>query len=89
MATVRIADGIHPIRSNDGTSSALAGGVYPIRTPSLVDLRATRSRSVERRGVRLHDYGHDDEGLRQEGDFKKKQVWIRCHLALVSLLTRL
>ncbi|KAH7364507.1 potassium transporter-domain-containing protein [Rhexocercosporidium sp. MPI-PUGE-AT-0058] len=75
MATVRIADGIHPIRSNDGTSSALAGGVYPIRNPSLVDLRATRSRSVERRGVKLNDSGHDDEGLRQEGDFKKRQTF--------------
>jgi len=75
MATIRIADEIHPVRTNDGTSSALAGGVYPIRSPSLVDLRATRSRSVERRGVRLNDNAHDDEGLRQEGDFKKKQVW--------------
>ncbi|KAH6709561.1 potassium transporter-domain-containing protein [Leptodontidium sp. MPI-SDFR-AT-0119] len=75
MATVRIADGIHPIRTNDGTSSALAGGVYPIRSPSLVDLRVTRSRSVERRGVRLNDNGHDDEGLRQEGDFKKRQTF--------------
>ncbi|KAG4443691.1 hypothetical protein IFR05_000780 [Cadophora sp. M221] len=75
MATVRIADGIHPIRTNDGTSSALAGGVYPIRSPSLVDLRVTRSRSVERRGVRLNDNEHDDEGLRQEGDFKKRQTF--------------
>ncbi|KAK0118864.1 hypothetical protein ONS96_011944 [Cadophora gregata f. sp. sojae] len=75
MATIRIADEIHPIRTNDGTSSALAGGVYPIRNPSLVDLRATRSRSVERRGVRLNDNVHDDGGLRQEGDFKKKQVF--------------
>lgn len=76
MATIRIADAIHPIRTNDGTSSALAGGVYPIRNPSL-DLRNTRSRSVERRGVRIGEHdGHGDEGLRQEGDFKKKQV--RC-----------
>ncbi|KAH7417012.1 potassium transporter-domain-containing protein [Cadophora sp. MPI-SDFR-AT-0126] len=75
MATIRIADEIHPIRSNDGTSSALAGGVYPIRSPSLVDLRATRNRSLERRGVKLNDNGDDDGGLRQEGDFKKKQVF--------------
>ncbi|KAL2064810.1 hypothetical protein VTL71DRAFT_3950 [Oculimacula yallundae] len=75
MSTVRIADDIHPIRSNDGTSSALAGGVYPIRNPSLVDLRTTRSRTAEQRGVKLGDDGHDDEGLRQDGDFKKRQTF--------------
>ncbi|CZT03000.1 probable HAK-1 potassium transporter [Rhynchosporium graminicola] len=75
MSTVRISDGIHPIRSDDGTSTALAGGVYPIRNSSVVDLRATRTRSAERRGVRLDAAEKDDEGLRQEGDFKKKQTF--------------
>ena len=74
MATIRIADGIHPIRTNDGTSSALAGGVYPIRNQSL-DLRKVRSRSVERHGVKIGEADESgDEGLRQEDDFKKRQV---------------
>lgn len=68
MATVRIADAIRPTRSNDGTSSALSGGVYPIRAVSL-----------ERRGSHRaseHEKLDDDEegGLRQDGDFKKRQV---------------
>ncbi|PBP24692.1 potassium transporter [Diplocarpon rosae] len=80
MATVRIADAIHPIGLNDGTSSALAGGVYPIRNdtkPPSLDLRSPRSRSIERRGVRIIDHQPvvNDEGLRRDGDFKKKQIF--------------
>ncbi len=87
MATIRIADAIHPIKLNDGTSSALTGGVFPVRNPSL-DLRGTRSRSVERRGVRLDDHeGYGDEGLRQEGDFKKKQVLLGVDPPLYPVLT--
>ncbi|PBP19255.1 potassium transporter [Diplocarpon rosae] len=80
MATVRIADAIHPIGLNDGRSSALAGGVYPIRDdtkPPSLDLRSPRSRSIERRGVRIIDHQPvvNDEGLRRDGDFKKKQIF--------------
>ncbi|KAI9053722.1 hypothetical protein LZ554_002673 [Drepanopeziza brunnea f. sp. 'monogermtubi'] len=79
MATIRIADAIHPIRTTDGTSSAHVGGVYPIRDDGVpsIDLRKTRSRSVERRGVKIidHEPDEDGEGLRRDGDSKQKQVF--------------
>ncbi len=88
MATIRIADQLHPTRSLDAHSTAVSsnesGGVYPIRNLSL-DRRST----IGRRGsvdVRSHRSGdrekiEDDDGggdgLLQAGDFKKKQAcWL-------------
>jgi hypothetical protein len=74
MATIRIADPIRPTRADNSSSSTTAvGGVYPIRTNSL-DRRSIRSN--DRRGVKLNDAENldDENGLRQQGDFKKRQV---------------
>lgn len=78
MATIRIDDlAVPPVRALDGHSTGVAGGVYPIRSRSL-ERRSVRTRSVERRGVKLddhdHEYGEEGTGLRQDGDFKQKQV---------------
>ena len=82
MATIRIADQIRPTRSHEGGSSStdVGGGVYPIRSISL-ERRSSRgrSRSNDRRGYRLDDdetqeQEGGDQGLRQSGDFKTKQV---------------
>ncbi|CAL3964097.1 unnamed protein product [Diplocarpon coronariae] len=80
MATFGTADAIHSIRLNDGTSTASAGGVYPIRTnakPPSLDIRSPSFRSIEKRGVKINDRQPviNDEGLRRDGDFKKKQVF--------------
>lgn len=72
MATIQIEENL-PKRSYDATG---VGGVVRIRSRSL-ERRSIRSRSVERRGVKLEDnedYGEEDAGLRQVGDFKQKQV---------------
>jgi KUP system potassium uptake protein len=69
MATVRIADAIRPTRSNDGSNSALSGGVYPIRAVSLE--RRTSHRASEHEKL---DDDDEEGGLRQDGDFKKRQV---------------
>jgi KUP system potassium uptake protein len=74
MATIRIADPIRPTRAdNSSSSTTAAGGVYPIRTNSL-DRRSIKSN--DRRGVKLNDTENleDENGLRQQGDFKKRQV---------------
>ncbi len=81
MATIRIADQLRPNRSHEGGSSStdVGGGVYPIRSLSL-ERRSSRgrSRSADRRGYKLEDDAQEqeggDQGLRQAGDFKKKQV---------------
>lgn len=73
MATIRIDDlPILPPRTQDGHSTGVAGGVYPMRSRS-----RSLTRSVERRGAHNEDYGDESAGLRQDGDFKQKQVsWI-------------
>jgi len=76
MATIRIADPIRPSSRDpsDSHSHHSVGGVYPIR-----ELSRTRSRSREPRShdhhERLDDHGDAAGGLRQAGDFKKKQIF--------------
>jgi hypothetical protein len=75
MATIRIADPVRPSSRDpsDSHSHNSVGGVYPIR-----ELSRTRSRSREPRShdqhERLDDHGDAAGGLRQAGDFKKRQV---------------
>jgi KUP system potassium uptake protein len=78
MATIRIADPIKPAKTIDErTSREAIGGVYNTRQLSL-DRRSSRGRrdSIDR-SSRPTDYieaEDEDSGLRQNGDFKKKQV---------------
>jgi hypothetical protein len=92
MATIRIADPIKPAKSFDDRRSRDAiGGVYNTRAISL-ERRSTRGRreSVDR-SSRSEDYVEaedEDAGLRQAGDFKKRQVCLTFeHLPLVRILT--
>jgi KUP system potassium uptake protein len=74
MATIRIAETLRPTRSRDSVSGA--GGVYPIRAVSLERSRTrSRSRDARSRLSDLKDPEVEDAGLRQDGDFKKKQVF--------------
>ncbi|KAI9780432.1 MAG: hypothetical protein M1839_006706 [Geoglossum umbratile] len=83
MAAIRIADTVHPTRSNGIPASGSVGsGVYHMRNVSgaSLDRRSVRGRrgSVDRRSLRSGDIeGAEDEhsGLRQLGDFKKRQVF--------------
>lgn len=70
MATIQIAETLRPTRSHN---SGVGGGVYPIRAVSLERSR-TRSRSRDARSSDLKDPEAEDAGLRQDGDFKKRQV---------------
>jgi KUP system potassium uptake protein len=71
MATIRIADAGGPPRP-DG--SGIGGGVYPIRATSIERTRTrSRSRDARSRHSDLKDAEEDAE-LRQDGDFKKRQV---------------
>lgn len=86
MATerkIQIADQIIPVRSREdlATSSGVAsdvGGVYPIRSRSIDGSRSrTRSRSILsglRKSRDVEDQEPEGDSLRQEGDFKTKQV---------------
>jgi KUP system potassium uptake protein len=72
MATIQIAETLRPTRS---TNSGVGGGVYPIRAVSLERSRTrSRSRDARSRVSELKDPDGEDAGLRQDGDFKKKQV---------------
>lgn len=78
MATIRIADPTKPEKSiEERTSGKDIGGVYNTRQLSL-DRRGSRIRrdSVDRISKLGDDIEAEDEdsGLRQSGDFKKKQV---------------
>jgi len=71
MATIRIAEELRPTRSQTG----VGGGVYPIRAASLERSRTrSRSRDARSRLSDLKDSADEEAGLRQDGDFKKKQV---------------
>jgi KUP system potassium uptake protein len=82
MATLRIADTVHPARSSaNATSNDGFEGVYPARINSRTsfDRRSAKGRrgSFARRSVNQSDTGgveDEESGLRQAGDFKKKQV---------------
>lgn len=78
MATIKIADPIKPAKSIDErTGRDTIGGVYNTRGHSL-DRRSSRGRrdSIDRssRPVDYIETEDEDSGLRQNGDFKKKQV---------------
>jgi KUP system potassium uptake protein len=78
MATIRIEDPIKPVKSFDERETRIdIGGVYNTRQLSL-DRRSSRLRreSIDRSSKVLEDAEAEDEdsGLRQAGDFKKKQV---------------
>jgi KUP system potassium uptake protein len=71
MATIRIAEARRPTTSDSG----VAGGVYPIRAASLERSRTrSRSRDARNRLSDLKEQEAEGAGLRQDGDFKKKQV---------------
>jgi KUP system potassium uptake protein len=82
MATIRIADTVHPTRSGgNATGSGVSGGVYTVRNVSKASLerRSVRGRrsSIDRRSLPSGDNEaaeDEDSGLRQAGDFKKRQV---------------
>ena len=73
MTTITIADTVHPLHTiksrGEGTSTGFDDGIYNMRGLS-------RASSMERRNTRLseRDAEDDDPGLRQSGDYKKKQV---------------
>jgi hypothetical protein len=76
MATIKIADDIHPVRSN---TSTIGGGVYSRRNVSgaSVDRRSASKVSLDRRSEKTADVEEPEDegpGLAQAGDFKKKQV---------------
>lgn len=76
MATIRIADAGGPPRHDkpDRPDSSGIGGVYPMRATSIERTR-TRSRSRDARSRHSdHKDTEEDAGLRQDGDFKKRQV---------------
>jgi KUP system potassium uptake protein len=88
MATIKIADDIHPVRSNtSGVSSGVAGGIYVKRNVSRasIDRRSASRVSVDRRSEKSVDREEAEGGepnLRQAGDFKERQV----HLCLQPCL---
>lgn len=93
MATIRIEDPIKPVKSFDERETrGDIGGVYNTRQLSL-DRRSSRLRreSIDRSSkvVEEAEAGDEDEdpGLRQAGDFKKKQVCL--NLSEVYLLMRI
>jgi hypothetical protein len=71
MASIRIADTIHPLHAtksnNDASSTGFNDGIYNMRDIS-------RTSSKEKRSIKFADAEDDDPGLRQSGDFKTKQV---------------
>ena len=84
MATIRIAE---RVRTNDRDPS-VGGGVYPIRDGPALSIERTRSRSRSRDArsrLELRDPEGEEAGLRQDGDFKQKQVrqLLKVNLALL------
>jgi KUP system potassium uptake protein len=83
--TIRIDDTIRPTRSHESAAAnGGIGGVYHLRnvSKSSLDRRSTgirgRRGSVDRRSLRSGDNEaaeDEDAGLRQSGDFKKRQVF--------------
>ena len=79
MATIRIAETVHPLHptrsATDGIASGIDDGIYSMRA---ISRSSTRERSRDRRPGRVgtgdKEAEDDDPGLRQTGDFKHKQV---------------
>jgi KUP system potassium uptake protein len=82
MATIRIAETLHPTRSHSNPpKDGIGGGVYSTRNISRSSLERRssrgRTRSVDRRSLKSGDnegIEDEDSGLRQAGDYKKRQV---------------
>jgi hypothetical protein len=80
--TIRIDDTVRPTRSNqDRTGTGFSNGIYPYRSQSRTSShsRSARGRrgSFDRRSQKSGDpevAEDEDAGLRQAGDFKKRQV---------------
>jgi KUP system potassium uptake protein len=93
--TIRIDDTVRPTRSNtDRTSTGFGNGIYPYRSQSRAssNSRSIRGRrgSFDRRSQKSGDHEaaeDEDSGLRQSGDFKKRQVQNDSKLSLALLLT--
>jgi hypothetical protein len=90
MATIRIEDPIKPAKSfDDRRSREPIGGIYNTRAISL-ERRSTRGRreSVDTRSDDYVEAEDEDAGLRQAGDFKKRQVCLTFERwPLVRILT--
>jgi KUP system potassium uptake protein len=80
--TIRIDDTVRPTRSNlDRTGTGFGNGIYPYRSQSRASShnRSIRGRrgSFDKRSQKSGDQEaavDEDSGLRQAGDFKKRQV---------------
>ena len=76
MATIRIAETVHPLHltrsATDAITSGIDDGIYSMRA---ISRSSTRERSRDRwSGKGEKEAEDDDPGLRQTGDFKHKQV---------------
>jgi KUP system potassium uptake protein len=80
--TIRIDDTVRPTRSNtERTGTGFGNGIYPYRSQSRASSnnRSIRGRrgSLDKRSLKSGDHEaaeDEDSGLRQSGDFKKRQV---------------
>ena len=80
MATIKIADDIHPVKSNaTGASSGVTGGIYAkgnVSRASSLDRRGSRRQSRERAREKSADLEEGEDGPpAQADDFKKRQVF--------------
>jgi hypothetical protein len=79
MTTIQIQDALHSTRSHEASPSpGVAHGIYSMRNRSQtsVNLHRSRSRSLSRAATERRSVDVEDgAGLRQEGDFKQKQVY--------------
>lgn len=92
MTTIQIDDSIRPTRSHDASGVDTNHGIVFARTRTF-DKSSTRGRSLSRRRPSLDvrsvktyadwDEEDPDSGIRQAGDFKKRQV--RCFSEIVAL----
>jgi hypothetical protein len=88
MATIRIDDSVRPTRAHGPTGTGLSGGVYPMRSLSRGSGSRGRRNSTDRKSLRSGDQEaaeDEDSGLRQSGDYKKRQVQLK-HMNLLTLL---
>lgn len=75
--TIQFAD--TPIRPTKSNESRSVGGVYPIRSRSRS--RGRSKSSFELQKIEIEDAEDEDAGLRNEGDYKRKQVcWPRVNI---------
>lgn len=79
--TIQIDDTARPARNPERTATGFSNGIYPYRSQSRASShsRSIRGRrgSYDRRSQKSGDQEaavDEDSGLRQAGDFKKRQV---------------